>query len=522
MQKNKLITIIILLLVLGKSLLGIRVAQDFLYWYPEELNALFDIPQLWRNFLGADGMGQNILSTAWTWPTIFVYSLTSKLGLEFSLTSKIFGVLTYILLGTFSASKFFDHLKISNQARILGSLIYLVNSYSLLLIDGGQIFIAVGYALLPLAYVYFKKSQSYLKENIFKFSLAIVLISFLEIRFLLLLEIVFTIDLVFIIIFQKQKILLLKISLVTFLAAVISLTSIHFYWLLPLLVSRVSPHLPSGYGTSSQMSLLSFASLGHALYLQQPHWPENIFGLVHHLKWYFVFFPLIAFSALFFKKNRHTLFFAIIVLISILLAKGNMPPLEQVNNFLYQIPGFSLNRDPTKYFALIALSYSALSAIFVAHLSARLKSTLPIYMSILILILIISPVWLSGLNGMFKSPYKYSEYKQLNNLLDSDKQFGRVAWITRNQPLSYSSPTHPQVLGYLQSESRAFSTATIGTYETSNYLREGEYIGQLYNIAGIKNLAYPFPNPNTNRLDEEKIKYYHTFNKQLSSLPWLK
>ena len=85
---------------------GIRVAADYHFWFEEELKILFNVPYLWRNFLGADGMGQNVVTTAWTWPSIIFYSVLTMLGFSFSLITKVV-IALLIILGVIGIDKLY-------------------------------------------------------------------------------------------------------------------------------------------------------------------------------------------------------------------------------------------------------------------------------------------------------------------------------------------------------------------------------------------------------------------------------
>ena len=89
-------------------------------------------------------------------------------------------------------------------------------------------------------------------------------------------------------------------------------------------------------------------------------------------------FPLLAFSALLFKRNRdYCFFFAILVVTSMFLAKGLHPPLESVNRWLYlYVPGFWIFRSVEWFNHTIVLSYSFLIGVTVGNLYERTQNTL--------------------------------------------------------------------------------------------------------------------------------------------------
>ena len=87
--------------------------------------------------------------------------------------------------------------------------------------------------------------------------------------------------------------------------------------------------------------------------------------------------------------------------------------------------------------------------------------------------------------------------------------------------MAFSSPLHPQALGYLISEKRPFAVARVGSYEQHNYLRESTFMGELLDIAAVGYIAYPYPDVRKEELKQDSIDYYYTFLNQLTDLPWV-
>jgi len=87
-------------------------------------------------------------------------------------------------------------------------------------------------------------------------------------------------------------------------------------------------------------------------------------------------FPILAFSALLFRKDKYVLFFSIISLISIFLAKGTHEPFADVFIWLYNnIPGFWIYRAPWQKFTILySIGYSVLMGITCGNLYHYLKS----------------------------------------------------------------------------------------------------------------------------------------------------
>lgn len=89
-------------------------------------------------------------------------------------------------------------------------------------------------------------------------------------------------------------------------------------------------------------------------------------------------FPIIAFTALLFRRNGYVLFFSIAALAGIWLAKGTSKPFPWIFKWMYlHLPLFFVFRAPSRYFPLIyTLSLAVLTAYSVAKLSTYLRKNL--------------------------------------------------------------------------------------------------------------------------------------------------
>lgn len=531
MKKVNFFVIFLLILVFWIFFLpGPRVATDYPYWFPEELSQNFREPLLWRDSLGADGMGQSVISTAWTWPIIYIYGFFANLGLDFTVLSRFLGIIPFLLIGTFSISKLLTSLKVEGWPKVVGSLFFLANTYVLLLIDGGQVFLALAYSILPLAFVYHRESiEAGTWKSRIKFGLITLVLSIFDIRVVYLLLFLVGTDFISNLLFTstiRAKLEKIKNYFVTGLIAILILVGFHSYWLLPAVFTK-SFALPLGYDAVGQVDFLSFSTLGHSLYLLQPHWFKNAFGSIADLNTEFVLIPVLVFLApILLRRNDKVLFWVAIALVSVFLTKGTNAPFGQVYTWLFNnIPGFSLFRDPTKFFYLVALSYSVLLAFSVDAIARKLSGLPKLRVAFLLfvtcyLLLLVRPVWLGQMTGLFSNPPYQELYQGLTTFLKSDKEFGRVLWMPTVVPLGYSSSTHPQALAYLLAQKRPFAVGNVGTYETLNFIREAPFMDQIFDIAGIRYIAYPYPDVRKRDLKPEEALYYNVFLEQMSSLPW--
>src|SRR3989338_9438813 len=121
---------------------GIRVAIDF----PRASEALMkysmNLPFVWSE-TGAEGIGEYSSFFLWNWPLSFTVGILANLGLSFIFLEKYIFIASIFIIGTVGIWKLSKYLHLSNFACLVSTALYLLNTYLMLLIDGGQLSIAL-------------------------------------------------------------------------------------------------------------------------------------------------------------------------------------------------------------------------------------------------------------------------------------------------------------------------------------------------------------------------------------------
>ena len=264
---------------------------------------------------------------------------------------------------------------------------------------------------------------------------------------------------------------------------------LHAFWILPLLIFRMSP-LPQNFDSVQGFEFFSFADFSHSMSFLHPNWPENVFGKTYFLRPEFLLLPVLAFfSLLFLNKskvksqnlklsfdpelktegqlkiqkynndltieqfnNKIILFFVTLGLIGAFLAKGASEPFGTVNIWMFEnIPGFTMFRDPTKFYILIALSYSILIPFSVYSIHVWLNSkfrthnflpNLFLIFTFSYLVFLVHPVFFGQI---FKTREVPKEYVHLKDFLYNQPEFFRTLWIPQWQRFGYFSNNHPAI-----------------------------------------------------------------------------
>ncbi len=478
------------------------------------------LPWVWKETAVADGLGEYYPLSLWSQPIHTIFGFLALVNIPFEIQAKIFG-LVILTLGFWGVWRLLDKFNINKAGKSAGSIFFLLNSYFILLFDGGQLSLALAYAVLPtVVFYFFKITETGSAADKLQFAIWTLVLSVADIRILYLVFGLIVLFSIFKIITNKENVAsLLKRLFSGTIITVLVLIGFHMYWLLPTLVSQ-QIQLPQTYERASQVDFLSFSSLPHSLLLLQPHWYQNVFGKLTTPRPEFVLIPFLVFSTLLlYKKNIIVAFWLLISLVSVFLSKGSNEPLGQVYSFLFTyLPGFSLFRDPSKFYFLIALSYSILIAFSVSALS-KIKF-LPVLL-ILYFIFLARPLYLGQMNGLFSQPLFQKEFETISEKIKNDDNFSRVFWIPTTASLGYTNLMHPAVPADRLSQKRPFAIGAKGTYESFNFLREASYAGEIFDVSGIGSIVYPYLDPRRDDMHPDNIKYYYTFSGQLAKLPWL-
>jgi hypothetical protein len=546
MKKNNYYTIVLIAILLfvfhGVFSLVPLSANDFPYLSQNELLQRFSIPYAWWD-RGSQGLGEYTIPFLWVWPMDILYGLGGSFGLTFGILERLFGIIPAFLLGVFGIRKLLKTYSMGETAIFVGTLIYLLNSYFLLLMDGGQLSFTLSYAWLPFVFLYFLQAFDLKSRNsVLKASLSLSLLAVMDIRYVYLFGILIFFYVFYQYIFKKRKNYFDYIKRWISLGgiSVVILVLLLSYMIVPILFVQGAA-LPDTYGRVSQTDFLGFTTMANAMLLLQPHWYKNVFGNLTPLIWYFAVFPIVAFAApLLHKRNRSVGFWLLIALVGIFLTKGSLEPFGFIYTWMFtHIPGFSLFRDSSKFYVFITLSYAVLAAFTVEGIirklrgvnkqSLALRAWIPAYAGMTKIIplffipyclLITFPVWSNKMTGILSNPRNLNDFYSVEQTLSSDTTFGRVLWIPSRTPLSYADINHPSLEASRLLSMRPFALGVVGSYETFNFLRDAPFIDQLLKITGIQYISYPYPDEKRQTLKSDEKDYYHAFLNELNNSSW--
>lgn len=385
MKKNAsyflLFTVLVTTIVIFKNWFwgGLISAGDFGFYYPSMYSNHPLFPYAWF-FAGNSGLGGPsylfaCINFAVGIPLTFYGSL---LHIDWYILERIGFFLPFLFICAFSTFYLTKRIFSNNKIWLLVYIIFTLNTYILTVVSGGQIILALSYALCPFAVALISevreesispKKKGYLRSVIIlSFVISLQILFDLRIGYVTITALIFY---TIIMGFVERRMLRISETFFSLFLPLIIVFLVHSFWVLPVLLIHQNPldQLGNAYTTTEAVKFFSFAKIENTISLLHPNWPENLFGKTYFLRPEFILIPLLAFSSLLFlNKNNHDnktqrfiLFFIILALVGIFLAKGSNEPFGNLYIWLFQhFPGFVLFRDATKWYTLIALAYSVL------------------------------------------------------------------------------------------------------------------------------------------------------------------
>src|SRR3989344_5419706 len=504
------------------------IGGDWRYFWPENIGNFAHLPSAWDSILNT-GVGEAATGTLWITSYLNLTAFFSKLGISWDLTGLIFWIVPSVIFSFLGANYLFKIIfPLKPKLGILSGFIYLFNTYFLMIISGGQMGVALSFSLAPLVLARFicnAKAPSFKNSLIFGLLLSAQLLFDPRLTYITLLALF-----IFCVFNISRSALFGKNILMTALIPSTVLFLLHSYWIIPLFITKT---FVSFGGAMGGADFLSFAKFENTISLLHPNWPENIFGKVYFMKPEFLMIPIIAYSSLFFinkrddKTKTSIIFLSFLGLFGSFLAKGNQEPLGGIYLYLFNhFPGFFLFRDPTKWYLLVALSYSVLVPFAIYELSQAVGKYSVTYLNknvlqktivgIFIFFFIFTLRDISNIYWRIKPKVIDKEYSMLRDLLVKDQSFSRTFWVPQWQRFGYFSNTHPAV-------GRGELLNTLDANLITKMLDQPQ-TEKLLKLMSVKYIIVPYDSEGEIFLKDRKYnkKSYENTITNLDKISWLK
>jgi hypothetical protein len=423
-------------------------AGDLDFFWKEQIQAFSWLPQIFHPSLG---YGVSLLNSLWlNYPFQFVVKLCSSIGVNWFIIEKILW-LSVVSIAIFSSYKLGKYILGETIYAVLASLIYISNTYALLLFSGGQLGVAWAYGISPFILLHFMRTmdREVNSQRLVIVGLVNGLLLSLLIIFDLRLAYLMVVSIILYHVFTKHTYSKLRSMFCSYGVSGIVVLCVHAFWILPVVLGgRSTSALGEQFTNPGMLKFLSFTDFSHAISLLHPNWPENLFGKVYFLQPEFIVLPLVAFASLIFvslrKSNRtKILFFSLLALLGAFFAKGVNEPFGGVYNWLFRyVPGFIMFRDSTKFYLFIAIGYSILIPYSLSKVTLKVRN-IAIILFIIFWCFTIRAVVIGQVMGNFRPLILTQEYTQLKDELVNDTVPSRTLWIPGPDKFVFSSDVHP-------------------------------------------------------------------------------
>lgn len=483
---------------------GVRTAGDWGYLLASASNTLR------RHYFSiwlSDNQFGRVLIDAGQAPTYAAYGwLSYYLHFNYALNERLIHLWPAVIIALISSYFLVKYIYNDKFAAILGMIVYSANTYYLALLTGG-LTLVVAYALAPsviLFYIKAVKTGHLVNMLICGLLLSICgayepRVAFIVIAILALYAVI---DYIFIMESDEQRswrsildaIKIYSIPVVIF--AVLNL-----YWILGL--SKAG-----GADSSVIASNLfgnEFFNAQVAFTLFHPFWTGSAIQpfFLHNIPSYFWLIPLLAIGGIILNKKRPViLYFALIGMIGILLTKQSGQPFPNLYQWLFtHLPGFNAFRESSKFYLMIALSYSVLLPAVYIYFKNKFNNNVVTTAAFSVIALLflpnLIPIASSKIGATFSSRSIPRQYDQLNKALDEDS-YSRILWVPQKTRWGLVNSTHPTVSAStlltslttaLDDDFEDNNNATV-TDEISNMLKK-DYMSSILSSGSIKYVVVP-------------------------------
>lgn len=520
MRKNKLYLLFFLgfVLFVYRHILTFHPIAfgDLIYLYPQNLHRLI-YPLTYALSPGADGFGINTIPTLWFYWTFFPFSIFQHVfSIPFNISFPILFSLPFLFFSAFSIFKMGNYIHLSFRAKVLAALFYLLNSYILMVVDGGQIGVAYAYSFFPFSlYLIIKALRHVTFENFLLAVLTFSILVFLDLRVALLAMIVV---LLFVIYNLSELFGVIRRVLLFLLPSIILFVLIHSFWILPIYLYPAS--LNQFSQSSGDFAQLSFLTILNSLLLFQPHYPINDFGNLQMVSLPFAFIVILIFTHLLFRNNRKVYFFDFCALIAIFLTKGIQYPFGFVNEFLFNnIIGFSLFRDPSKFMIITALCYSLLLGVSYDTIRAKISKAGHLFFGLVCVLLLIAlfPLLQRSSAGLLTTNSYNPLWEKLMQKTIQEESFFRRIWVPDRPVFGFSDNEHPGLIAKNMSETPLFHFLNNDSYDRFHFIYN-PLTASYFDTLGIGEIVVD-KNRNDYKLSEDV--YVRSLNNYLNRQLWL-
>jgi hypothetical protein len=302
------------------------------------------------------------------YPISALGGLLANMGFGFPVIERVLYMWPAVIVGSLGSYYLCRRITKSELAAFVGSIVYVFNTYALRLASIGHFRIFAAFSFAPLILLFFMKA---LNEKKYHYAILTGLLSciasFYDPRVCAIIAIVMVLYAVYHTLFMEKMTagLALKNARLTLVPMALVLLT-NMYWLLGYWMGGGFSSSPAFTRALAGPGLRDFR---HAVALYDGEWISS-----PSVSWFFYLIPVLALLGLVLgRKNRNVVFFGVVALIGILLAKQAGQPFPGLYSWMFNhVPGFKMFREASKFYLLICFGYSVLIAYLAKWLGDRL------------------------------------------------------------------------------------------------------------------------------------------------------
>lgn len=493
LRQNLLIAvfIVIVLVAYGRFMFPAPFSiGDWTYPIPAKITTALGWPHLFQTFNLNNYLGLSLHGS----PITAIFTLLVAAGFpSVWLTAIVYLWMPIILLAT-GVSLLGHKLNWSIKARLLSAIVFMINSYVIILLSGGQINGIIAYSAIPFVVLYLDKL---LKKPSFEFAVILnfwlLLISLVEPRYHLLLFLVA----IWWVIARWKEYTFSRTHFKTLGFALVLFFALNAYWIYGTFAVAGTALAPADYTSPNWLVALSYSTVWHALLLHHVWWPQS--GHISSPFWLFSILPVVSIFALFGKQRRLAWSLLGLLLTGILLAKGVNPPFGEVYRWLFlYFPGFSGFRDPAKFFTLIGFAYALLVPLGLITVwqirSPRFRRLLQVVLVAWLgasFLLGYKPLWQQKVAGTFQKDQVVADapVTWFANQPDINDWY-RTFWFPKSHRYYTYDPAHPSIEA-MDEPVRTVRNRLPGIDHWLNKLQGKSYLPYLLSAYGVRYVAVP-------------------------------
>ncbi len=495
---------------------------DWWHILPSRAREYFNNLLIWD---AARALGSPLSNSTAHYGIHYIYGLLQEyFSISTSVTARIFWFIPFIVFSLISGWQLGKYFTKRIIGSVIGAIIFTFNTFALTTIAGGQMTIAVSYAIAPLSVITFLRLvETKQKKYAYGLALLVAVQAIYDVR-MLAIAVFSGFFLAFIDWYLASKkvskqVCWPKIKLI--LLAFVFFLLLSSYWVIPLLFgSGGVAGVPSSHTNVGWVSALSYSNMANTLAANHVWWPFSD-GELNPIQPLFYFITILAIAAILtWKKNKRIIGLSLLMLLGFFLTKGTNEPINTIYEWMFiNVPGFIMFRDPAKFYLMIMLALAPLASIgavsIIDQVNFRWRKITTI--SILILILLpLYPAFTNQLKGTFIPKSIPAEYTKFANFY-MGKPWGRTLWV----PAVHRYAPYTQQNGGLNaremtSDQWSFFLDETGTVES--FLTH-PYAQKIINNSGIRWVGLPYDTENEIYRHYEPFEFYENI---LNNTSWLK